>query len=171
MTFTAQRILILGNSGAGKTTLARRLATRTGLPLIHLDQHYWQPGWRQLSEPKWREKVTQLIASPQWIMDGNYSGTWNLKLPAADLVIYLDYNRWRVTAQMLWRYLRYRGQNRPDVATGCPEPWSCEFFEYVWYYHERKRPGQVERLQTEEAGEKLLIFSTPREAHRWLVNL
>ena len=66
-----KRILIIGAGGSGKTTLARRLAERTGLPLIHLDQLYWHSGWQATPTEEWRSKVDELIAGETWIMDGN----------------------------------------------------------------------------------------------------
>jgi adenylate kinase family enzyme len=86
-----ERVLILGSPGAGKSTLARRLAERTGLPVIHLDAEYWQPGWVEPEPAAWAGTVSRLVERPRWIMDGNYGGTRAIRIAAADTAIYLDY--------------------------------------------------------------------------------
>ena len=77
-----RRVLVIGPGGAGKSTFAARLAQRTGLPLIHLDQHYWRAGWVEPSNDEWLAKVDELVASERWIMDGNFGGTMERRLAA-----------------------------------------------------------------------------------------
>jgi len=140
------RILIVGCAGVGKSTFARRLAGITGLPLVHLDQHYWQPGWRETAPEDWSRKVRDLTAAPSWIMDGNYGGTLPIRLARADTVIHLDFPR-RVC---LWRVLKRTalqfGKTRPDMTPGCPERFDAAFLAYIWRYRRDHRPRLVEAL-------------------------
>ena len=85
-----RRVLLIGSGGAGKSTLARRIAARTGLPLIHLDALYWKPGWVETPAAPWRETVAGLLQRDTWVMDGNYGGTLDLRLAACDTAIFLD---------------------------------------------------------------------------------
>lgn len=85
-----QRILVLGCAGAGKSTVARALGARYGLPVVHLDRHYWRPGWVAPSETDWRAEVERLAASPHWVMDGNYSGTMPQRATHANAIVFLD---------------------------------------------------------------------------------
>ena len=100
-----QRILVIGSPGAGKSTLARRLADTLGLPLIHLDREYFGPGWTLPDRDAWRVRVTELIARPSWVMDGNYASTFDIRVPRATTIIWLDAPRWlcllRVTRRVL----------------------------------------------------------------------
>ena len=70
-----KRVLVIGSGGAGKSTFATRLGARLGLPVIHLDRVYWQPGWVETPKDEWLRKVEEMCAADAWVMDGNYSGT------------------------------------------------------------------------------------------------
>jgi adenylate kinase family enzyme len=109
-----RKILIIGCSGAGKSTLARQVGRITDLPVIHLDQHYWPPGWQEPDRATWRCKVSALIAQPRWVMDGNYRRTLALRLAEADTVIFLDFPTWLC----LVRVLRRVGGSVPSGALG-----------------------------------------------------
>src|SRR5207248_8909148 len=77
-----KRVLVIGSGGTGKTTVAQRLARRTGLPLIHLDLLSWRPGWQPTQSEEWREAVRRLVAGERRIIDRNYGGTLDLRLAA-----------------------------------------------------------------------------------------
>jgi len=87
-----RRVLVIGSPGAGKSTFARELARRTGLPLTHLDAEYWRPDWVRPRVAEWEVKVRGLIAAA-WILDGNYTTTALLRAARTDTVVVLDYPR------------------------------------------------------------------------------
>ena len=92
-----RRVLVTGMAGSGKSTFSRSLAAKTGLPVIHLDLHFWKPGWIAPSEGEWREKQRGLLAGEAWIVDGNYHETIDLRLECADTIVFLD-TPWPVCA-------------------------------------------------------------------------
>jgi adenylate kinase family enzyme len=97
-----QRIVVLGCAGSGKTTLARRLAKRIGAPVIVLDE-IWQAGWGDDDIPGFRALIEQAHTGEAWVSDGNFAAaTFDLRLPRADTVIWLDRPRWRCA----WRAVR-----------------------------------------------------------------
>ncbi|MDQ2079063.1 adenylate kinase [Xanthobacteraceae bacterium Astr-EGSB] len=146
MVAIGERVLVLGCAGAGKTVFARRLAQSTGLPLVTLDQEYWQPGWVEPDKPHWVAKVETLIAAPRWIMDGTYLGTLPLRLARADTVIFLDLPRWVCLWRAITRILRNFGRTRDDMAPGCPERFDWKFLTYIWSFPSTHRPRVVEAL-------------------------
>ncbi len=159
-----QRILVIGCSGAGKSTLARRLSEKLALPLIHLDAEYWLPGWKQPDRPAWRAKAAELAQRERWVMDGNYASTFAQRMPRADVVVFLDLPRLVCLKGILWRPLRYWGQQRPDMAPGCVERYDRAFVKYVWGFRDRERPKIITALETLGAGAKLVHLRSRREA-------
>jgi adenylate kinase family enzyme len=114
-----RRVLVTGMAGSGKSMFSRTLAAKTGLPVIHLDRHYWKPGWVAPSEPEWREKQRDLLAGDSWIADGNYSGSLDLRLERADTVVFLDTPWWVCAKRALLRGVRKPAGEMPE---GCDDP-------------------------------------------------
>lgn len=160
--------MVAGCSGSGKSTFARELADLSGLPLIHLDQEYWQAGWVEPSKEKWRKTISQLVTRDRWVMDGNYSGTWDLRLPRADLVIYLRYPLWLILYRATKRVLRHRGEVRPDMAPGCPEQFNWEFYHFIIRCYFTRKKHHISRLTKVNPTTKVLLFRSPRQLQRWL---
>jgi adenylate kinase family enzyme len=136
-----QRVVILGCSGAGKSTFARALGARLGVPVVHLDALFWEPGWKEPENEAFRARVTAAIAGDAWVSDGNYvSRTFDLRLPRADTVIFLDQPRWLCVFRILWRWLTSFGRTRPDLAEGCEETFDWTFFLWVWNFERKSQP-------------------------------
>lgn len=112
------RVLVIGMAGAGKSTFSRALSARTGLPVIHLDVHYWKPGWVEPSEDEWREKQRGLLAGAAWIADGNDLETLDLRLERAETVVLLDTPWWMCAARAFVRGLR---QPVGEMPQGCDD--------------------------------------------------
>lgn len=154
-----QRVLILGCSGSGKSTLTRQLAQRTGLPVIHLDQEYFGPNWKEPKQADWAETVANLAARDRWIMDGNFSGTFPLRMPRADTVIFLDQPTWRCLWRVLKRTVKYYGKVRPGSAPGCRERFDLHFLHYVAAYNLTRRPGILATLaEQRELGKSVVVL-------------
>lgn len=167
-----RRVLVIGISGAGKSTFARELARRTRLPLIHLDKEFWRPGWTTTPPPEWRAKVEALAARDTWIMDGNYGGTLDLRLPRADTVLWFDYPRLRCLRQIAWRIATTYGRIRSDLAPGCPEQIDWQFLRFVWNFPAKSRPTIVTALgQHMPASAALIVFRRRGDVKRYLAGL
>jgi adenylate kinase family enzyme len=141
-----RRIVILGCSGAGKSTFARALGAKLGLPVVHLDALFWRPGWTEPEPGEFRAAVEAAVAGEAWITEGNFvSRTFDLRLPRADTVIFIHQPRWLCAFRILWRVATFfhRG-SRPDLAEGCPEKFDWTFFLWTWNFEKQSQPRILE---------------------------
>jgi adenylate kinase family enzyme len=166
-----QRIAVIGCGGSGKSHFARRLGARLGLPVVHLDQYYWQPGWVATDLDTFRRRVAELAAADRWIMDGNFSHAYPERLPRADTIIWFDMPRWRCILGVVRRILLGFGRTRSDMTEGCPERISIDLLLWVWVFPKRHRP-RVEKGIAEYGGRARLVhFQSRRDAKRFLASL
>lgn len=142
-----KRVAILGNSGTGKSRLATILGTVTGLPVVHLDRHFWRPGWTETPRAEWVEVHRRLIEPAEWILDGNYGSTMEERLERADTAIFLEVSRPLSFLRVLRRALSTFGRTRPDLGPRCPERFpDGGFVEWIWSYPRKVRPVVLDRL-------------------------
>lgn len=133
-----KRVAVVGPGGAGKSTFARELAERTGLPVVHLDHHFWKPGWVETPREEWRRRQAEIFSANQWIADGNYGGTFDDRFRRADTVIVISRSRLACTAGALRRSIRNHGI--AVQAEGCPERFQISFYRWIWNYERDSRP-------------------------------
>ncbi len=152
-----KRVLIIGSSGAGKSTFARRLRKATGLDLVHLDKLYWKPNWVEtIDKNEWRKTLAEVLKVKEWIVDGNYGSTMEMRIAACDTVILLEMPRTVCVYRILKRVAFYRKGKRPDMAEGCDERFDWEFMKWVWNYPARSKP-KVEALLKQFENEKTIL--------------
>ena len=124
-----ERVSVIGTSGSGKTTLARSLAIGLEIPHLELDSVFHQPGWVQLPDPEFRERIADFIRGDRWVVDGNYTshGVSDLVWPRADTIIWLDLPRPTVMRQVTARTIG-RAVRRAELWNGNREPFR-NFFD------------------------------------------
>jgi adenylate kinase family enzyme len=172
-----RRVVVLGTSGSGKTTFARELAERLGLPHVELDALHWGPNWSGAPKALLRERVTAATSEDGWIIDGNYSPVRDAIWPKADTLIWLDYPMTTVFTRVLRRTLR-RWWTREQLWNGNRERLWDQFlsrdslFLWVistWRIHRRDYPKLL-RLQS-RSGKRVVRFRHPEEMELWISNL
>jgi adenylate kinase family enzyme len=167
-----RRIMIIGGSGTGKSTLAREIGTRLDLPLVHLDRHYWSPGWVAPEPVEWRRRVAELAARDAWVMDGNYSSTFDLRVPRAHALVWLDLPRWVYFPRAVKRLVANYGRERGDIGPGCPERFDADFlFNWVWNYPSRTRPRTLQLVQDLATTKRVVVLRRRREVEAFVEGL
>ena len=163
-----KRVMIIGCGGAGKSTLARKLGAKTGLPVVHLDRIFWSPGnWKHLEPAEFDERLAAEMEKPQWILDGNYNRTVELRLGQADTVIYLDFSRLRCMTGWISRVIKNWGRARADMAQGCNEWFDPEMAAWVWNFNRKNREKYHEMLRNAQ-GVQVHILKNRRQVRRFL---
>jgi adenylate kinase family enzyme len=111
------RCVVVGTSGAGKSTFAAALAQATGSPHIELDNLYWGPGWAAVPPAQFEASVRAATEGEHWVADGNYTAVRELLWGRATHIVWLNYGRATVFPRVLWRTVS-RGLLRTRLAHG-----------------------------------------------------
>jgi adenylate kinase family enzyme len=163
-----KKILVIGSGGSGKSTFSKRLGEALGIEVIHLDRLYWKSGWVETPKDEWRARVEELTGREAWIMDGNYSGTLDIRLEACDTVVFLDVPRLVCTWRALKRVMMYRKGGRADMAEGCDEKFSLEFMRWIWTYPKQRRPKILKLLAEKARDKRVVVLRTQAEIEGFL---
>jgi len=116
-----KKILIIGNSGAGKTTFAHKLAHSLNLPLVHLDKLYWYGDWQRLSREEFDLLVQKELEKPEWIIDGNFNRTISHRMKYCDTIFFFDFSTVSCLLGITKRMIKNYGKSRMDMGGNCIE--------------------------------------------------
>lgn len=165
-----QRIMIIGSPGSGKTTLSGIIAEKLGLPMVHLDRLGWKSGWVIRPREEFDAMLAEELTREQWIIDGNYNRTIDVRLERADTVIMLDYPTYICVLRVLKRFIMNLGRTRPDMTEGCPERLDMEFLIYVCNFRRKYRQKLLDKLK-EAQNVNVIIIRNKREYRKFLLTL
>ena len=158
------KIIVIGCPGSGKSTFSRALHQKTGVPLFHLDMMYWNSDRTTVEKAVFRERLSSAMHNNEWIIDGNYGSTIELRLQVCDTVIFLDYP----LNVCLDGIRKRKGKARTDM------PWiedeneeDTEFIEFVKNFNSQSRPKIIELLD-KYPHKDIFIFENREEADDFL---
>lgn len=160
LTNSAQRILIIGCSGGGKSTLAQRIASKRNIKYISLDRDVrWLPGWQPRDADERRQRVQEFIRGDSWVMDGTYPSSFDIRLPRTELVMWIRIPRYLSLYSVYKRSILNYGKSRPDMAEGCIEKLpDREFFSYIWNFESVSAPRIADALETHGSDVPLVML-------------
>ncbi len=142
-----KRILLIGCPGSGKSTLAKKIGSKTNLPVIHLDTIYWLPNWKARPIEEFNELLIKELKKDEWIIDGNYNRTLDLRVKYCDLIIYLDIARSICLYSVIKRRFQYANKTREDMQKDCHEVIDFSFISYVYKFNKTHKKRYYEMLQ------------------------
>jgi len=170
-----RRVVVIGISGAGKSTVARRLAQRMTVPHIELDALHWGPDWTPRAA--FRDDVRVAVQADAWVVDGNYGAVRDLVWSRATTIVWLNLSFPRVVWQVLVRTVR-RAWRSDVLWNGNRESWRISFFSresILWWvltmYHPRRREFGARRDAAGLDGPMWIELRSPREVRAWLSRL
>ena len=157
-----QKIIVLGCSGSGKSTFSEKLCDVTGLPLFHLDAIWWNPDRSHISREEFDQKLDEILQTDKWIIDGDYSRTYEIRFHSCDTVIFLDYG----TEECMNGIKERIGKVRVDM------PWveqelDPELVKLVENYPKANRPVILSLLEKYPDVNRI-VFKSRLEASKWI---
>lgn len=171
---TPARIVFYGVAGAGKTTLAARVAERLQIPLTSADSLFWRPGWVKVDVAEQRRLMGAVFAQDRWVVDSAWSSVRTETLERADLLVCLDYPWWLTGSRLLRRTVR-RVVTKEHVCNGNVESlrtmlWGREAILVWWLRTVRSRHRSIARL-AHLPHPDVVVLRRPADAEEWLATL
>ncbi|PFL24561.1 MULTISPECIES: DNA topology modulation protein [Bacillus cereus group] len=163
-----KKIILIGSGGSGKSTLAKQLGNKLNIKVHHLDALFWKPNWEGVPKEEQRTVQNELVKGEKWIIDGNYGGTMDIRINAADTIIFLDIHRTICVYRAFKRIVQYRNKTRPDMGAGCEERFDLQFFKWIWEYPNKKKPAILKRLDQLSKGKEVIILKSLNEVRQFL---
>jgi len=163
------RIALVGNPGSGKSTLSMRLQSIFSVPVYHLDQHFWLPGWERPDRSYFEKIHHRLCDEPQWIIEGMAIRHFAYRALKADVIIFLDISRgiclWRIFKRAFCNFGRVRNTSAP----GCPERMpDWEFLSYVLNFNRKQKPEIEALCKQYKASETIFVLRSTAEIEAFL---
>ena len=170
-----KRIMVIGSSaGAGKSTFARRLSEKLHIPVYHLDTFFWRPGWQEEEKQEFRAKQKRVVESSQWIVEGNYGSTFDIRADRADTIICLEQPLWLCLYRVFKRRVMYHGKSRPDLTQGCDEKIDLTFLLFIvktFYPRKKRLQNLMQEFKQNDPKHTIHILSGNKEIQRFLKSL
>lgn len=162
-----RRIIVLGSSGSGKSTLSAKLGELTGIPVVHLDRLFWNPGWVETPKNEMDKKVADAVSGESWIIDGGYTQTLDFRLERADAIVFIDLGRHICLFRVFKRWIKNYGKTRNDMGEGCPEKVDIDFLKWVWSYPKRLRKITIEKIYS--SGKQVYHLKSRKEVESFIL--
>jgi hypothetical protein len=171
-----RRINVVGTSCSGKTTLARDLARRLGLPHIEFDALFWGPDWTPVPNETFRARLQAALAADSWVADGGYAAVRDITWPRADTIVWLDYPMRTVLARWTRRTVsRIRTREEFWPGTGNRESVRNALRRdgLLWWIlstHHRRRRSMM-AASRDRTDLRWIRLRSPADADRWLAGI
>ena len=158
-----KRVIVIGCPGSGKTTFAEKLNKITGLPLYHLDAIWHKPDKTHIPREEFDQRISEIFATDEWIIDGNYGRTVEMRLKECDTVFLFDLP----TEVCLQGACERLGKGRYDM------PWiekelDPEFEGFIKDFAHNSLPGLYELIEKYKTEKQVIVFKSRKEADGFL---
>jgi len=167
--------MVLGvSSGVGKSTFARRLGDILKIDVYHLDTMYWKTGWIEASLDEFRSVQEKIVENGQWIIEGNYTNTYDVRVERADTIIYLELPLYVCLYRVFKRFFQHIGKTRPDMTIGCNEKLDWQFIKFILTTYKNRKTVMRERLEyfaNTDPRNKIYILKSKSEIQEYLQKL
>jgi adenylate kinase family enzyme len=165
------KIAVIGNAGSGKSILALQLHNILHIPLFHLDQYFWKPGWQRPDREEFAKIHHSLCEGDHWIIEGMAIRLFEYRIKKADLIIFLDIPLYRCLYRIFKRVFLNFGKVFFSSAPGCPERFpNMEFLNYVWNFNAKQKPEIEKLLQDYREEKKIFIVRDEKQLKDLLEN-
>lgn len=159
--------MVIGvSSGVGKSTFARKLGEALNINVYHLDVYYWKPNWVEATFEEFSKAQQEIVTQDQWVIDGNYINTFDIRTEHADTIIYLELPLYVCLYRVVRRWLLNIGRTRIDIGEGCKEKLDWKFIEFIYttyYARKKKMADRFQKFQASGANIEIITLKNKKE--------
>lgn len=164
--------MVIGvSAGVGKSTFANQLGENLHIKVHHLDKLFWKPNWVEASREEFISVQEEIVKDEEWIIEGNYSNTFESRLRKADTIIYLELPLYVCLYRVLKRRIQHHGKVRPDMTMGCEEKLDWEFLKYILKTYSPRKRKMREYFQSLQDSKEVIILNKKRDMKMFLEQL
>ena len=163
------KIVIIGSSGAGKTTLAKKLGSRLGLSVYHLDRFFWRPDWKKKPDDTRIDILQNLVGRKRWIIEGSYLNSSELHLIEADTIIFLDIPPFVCFWRRIKRHREYQGHPGRDLPLGSKDKLTLPVLFHILFFPFQARK-KLEFKLSKYPSKKVIRLYSAKDIERFLEN-
>ena len=161
-----KKVIVIGCPGSGKSTFSKALHKITDIPLFHLDMIFWNVDKTTVEKTVFLDRLLKIVQNDEWIIDGNYASTMELRMQACDTIVFLDY-----PLDVCLNGIKERkGKPRSDLPWIEPDADDAEFIEFIKNYNSQSRPKVMELLDR-YSHKDIIMFSTRTQAEEFLIKI
>ena len=168
------KIVVIGNSASGKSTLTMKIKEIINLPVYHLDKILWKPGWERTPEDEFKKEHDKILNSEKWIIDGvAYKSTIEKRFKAADIIVFIDPSLEVCKERALQRMHEDLERPNPYVSEGCPYPLELveEQNKTIEMFHKEYREYVLELVEKYKTSKKTFHLETEEDVEKFLMDL
>lgn len=166
------RIMVMGvSAGVGKSTFARGLGELLDIHVYHLDALYWKPGWVEAPPEEFAAKQQKIVNQDQWIIEGNYSNTYDIRAQSADTIIYLELPLIVCLYRVFKRWILHIGKVRPDMGEGCKEKIDYQFIKFIcttYFPRKKKTKAKLQAFKETGSHKNIITLTSKKEIQSYL---
>jgi adenylate kinase family enzyme len=167
----ADRILVYGVTGSGKTRLAEGISDATGIPWHAVDELTWEPGWIEVPDDEQRRRIAAICAGERWVLDTAYGRWLDIPLARVEMIVALDFPRWLSLFRLIRRSVARAVDGKP-ICNGNRESFRNIFSRRSiigWHFKSFSRKRQrIREWEADPAGREIVRLTSPRQVSRWL---
>ncbi|MCI5744694.1 MAG: hypothetical protein MR270_00180 [Erysipelotrichaceae bacterium] len=163
-----KKIIVLGNSGSGKSTFTKNLSKITNIDALHLDVLIYKHDWKTSEYESVKHKIDDFINKDTWIIDGNFLKKSPQRFTLCDTIYFLDINRFTCLFSVIYRYFKYKGKHRDSKSDLCDEKLSKDYLKWVFINYYKTSRKYILNYIENCSDKKVIIFKTRRQIRRYL---
>ncbi len=164
------KVQICGYSGSGKSTLAKKIGQYHNIVPLHLDSIHFKDNWEEAANEIFISIIEKEIQKENWIIDGTYFSSCPERYELADIIYFLNFNRFSCFKYAHRRYKTNKGKARDDMAPGCIEKFDLEFSLWLLFGGRTRKRKKMYRKICRQYNDKVVVFNNRHQLNKYFLN-